>query len=352
VKVAVRIPPPPTATDVIFAPPPTLAFSERDLGAPYTANFQAYRGPDGRSVFPKGRVATGPVSRHEGSVFTIDTEQSLHAHAGAWGVQVSGGTASKSRFAAHRVLQIDRCSWVDDRTALRHAPPDAVYYPAVVCFGHRYEAVLEGSASQFSAGVKASFLLFSAGMDAFASQHKLKLNIKADGLRRKKDCSTLTFSDQASFEACFEPAETAPTPVLVEWRVIPGRKPPPGKVAWQATKTADCGGTQVTCRPCQSWRFESLDFSDKGSDFDGDGDVRIVISEPNGAERKFYGSAPKFKDSPIYAAPGDIIRYDAYDEDLLRDDPLGTGFITVQDFHRDGRASQGKLTVIGQCERS
>ena len=352
VKVAVRIPPPPSATDVIIAPPPTLTFSEQDLGTPYTADFQAYRGPEGRSVFPRGKISSNDVSRYEGSVFAIDTEQSLRAHAGAWGVQVNAGTLSSSRFAAQRVLQIDRCSWVDDRTALRNAPPAAVYYPAAICFGHRYEAVLEGSATEFSAGVKASFLLFSAGVEGFAAQHRLKLDIKADGLRRKKDCATLTFKDPAAFEACFEPAQTAPTPVWVEWRVIPGRTPPPGKIAWKPTRTADCGGTQTNCRPCKSWRFESLSFSGEGSDFDGPADVRIVINEPNGAERRLHGSEPKFKDRPIYAAPGDVIRYYAFDEDMFFDDPLGTGFITVQEFHRDGRASQGRVTVIGQCERS
>lgn len=349
---AVRIPPPPSATDVIFAPPPTLTFSEQDLGTPYTAEFRAYRGPDGRSVFPKGKISTDTRSRYDGSVFAVDTEQSLRAHAGAWGVQVNADTASSSRFAAQRVLQIDRCSWVDDRTALRNAPPAAVYYPAVVCFGHRYEAVLEGSANQFTAGVKASFLVFSAGLEAFASQHKLKLTIKADGLKRKKDCAGLSFSDPAAFEACFEPAPTAPTPIWVEWRVIPGRRPPPGKIAWKPTRTANCGGTQENCRPCQSWRFESLAFSDKGSDFDGPGDVRIVINEPNGAERTLYGTEPSLKDRPIFAAPGDVIRYYAYDEDPFFNDPLGSGFITVQEFHRDGRASQGRLTAIGQCERS
>lgn len=351
VRVAVRIPPPPSPEDVIFAPPPTITFSERDLGTPYTAEFQAYRGADGRSVFPKGKITTEQRTRYEGSVLTIDSEQALRAHAGAWGVQVSGGTASGSRFAAQRALQIDRCSWVDDRTAMRNAPPAAVYYPAAVCFGHRYEAVLEGSVNQFTTGVKASFLIFSAGLDAFAKQHRLKLDIKADGLIRKEGCDNLVFRNDTAFEACFTASNTAATPIWVEWRVIPGRKPPPGKINWKPSRVGNCAGTGENCRPCQSWKFESLSFSDEGSDFGSSGDIRIVITEPNGAERKLYGSSPSFKDRPIYAAPGDVIRFYAYDEDLFVDDPLGTGFINVQEFHRDGRAASGRLTAIGVCER-
>ncbi len=351
VRAAARIPPPPTTDDVIIAPPPTLTFSERDLGTPYSAEFRAYRGPDGRSLFPRAEIVTDVRTRYEGGVFAIDTEESLSAHAGAWGVRLSAGTAKTSRYAAHRALQIDRCSWVDDRTAIRNAPPAAVYYPAAVCFGHRYEAVLEGSANQFTAGVKASFLIFSAGLDAFAAQHKLKLDIKADGLKRKDTCTSLTFTDPAAFEACFEPPASASTPIWVEWRVIPGRKPLPGKISWKPTRTANCGGTSDNCRPCQSWRFESTAFSDAGADFGSDADIRVVITEPNGAERKLYGSTPSFKDNPIFAKPGDVIRYYAYDEDMFFDDPLGNGFINVQDFHRDGRASSGRLTAIGVCER-
>ena len=336
---------------MIIAPPPTLTFSERDLGTPYSAEFRAYRGPDGRSLFPKGDVVNDVRTRYEGSVFTIDTEQSLRAHAGAWGVDVSGSTTSSSRYAAHRAVQIDRCSWVDDRTAMRNAPAAAVYYPAAICYGHRYEAVLEGSISQFTAGVKASFLIFSAGLDAFAAQHKLKLNIKADGLKRKATCNSLTFNDPAAFEACFEPAMSASTPIWVEWRVIPGRKPAPGKFNWKPTRTSNCGGTADKCRPCQSWRFESTLFSGDGGDFGSDADIRIVVTEPNGAERKLYGSASSFKNNPIYAAPGDVIRYYAYDEDVFFDDPLGSGFLSVQEFHRDGRASSGRLTAIGVCEK-
>jgi hypothetical protein len=336
---------------VIIAPPPTMAFSERDLGTPYSAEFRAYRGQDGRSLFPKGEIVNETRTRYEGSVFTIDTEQSLRAHAGAWGVQVSGGTTNTTRYAAQRAVQIDRCSWVDDRTAMRNAPPAAVYYPAAICFGHRYEAVLAGNVNQFTAGVKASFLIFSAGLETFASDHKLKVDIKADGLTRKAGCNTLTFREPADFEACFEPATSASTPIWVEWRVIPGRKPLPGKIDWKPTRTANCMGTGDNCRPCRSWRFESATFSDEGSDFGSSGDIRVLITEPNGAERKLFGSAPTFKDKPIYAAPGDTIRYYAYDEDVLFDDPLGNGFLNVQEFHRDGQASSGRLTMIGVCER-
>lgn len=352
VRVVVRIPPPPSSDDVIIAPPPTITFSERDLGAPYTADFRAYRGPDGRSVFPKGKITNETRTRYEGSVFSIDTEQALRAHAGAWGVHISANTSSASRFAAQRALQIDRCSWLDDRTAMRTAPPEAVYYPAAICFGHRYEAVLEGSVNQFTAGVKASFLIFSAGLESFAAQHKLKLDIKADGLKRRQGCNALTFSNPAAFETCFEPSASAPTPIWVEWRVIPGRKPPPGKINWKPSRVANCGGTAENCRPCKSWKFESLEFSGEGSDFGSDGDIRILITEPNGSERKVYGSTANLKDRPIIAAPGDMIRFYAYDEDVFVDDPLGTGFINVQEFHRDGRASSGRLTAVGLCERS
>lgn len=352
VKKVKRIPPPPSdPSDVIIAPPPSLAFSEQDLGTPYTADFRAYRGPDGRSVFPNGKIFQQESTRYESSVFAIETEQELRAHAGAWGVQLSGSTTSATRFAAQRALQIDRCSAIDDRTAVRNAPPAAIYYPAVICFGHRYEAVLEGNMNRFTAGVKASFLIFSAGVEAFAEQHKLTLDIKADGLKRKPGCSSLTFKNPADFEACFEPAPTTPTPIWVEWRVIPGRKPVQKDISWKPTRAANCGGTRENCRPCQSWRFESMEFTGEGSDFDGSPpEVRIIITEPNGSERKLIGSTPEFKDRPIYAKPGEVIRFNAYDEDFWADDPLGAGFINVQEFHRDGRAPAGRLTAIGVCE--
>jgi len=76
-----------------------------------------------------------------------------------------------------------RCAGSTTEQPCATPPPAAIYYPAAVCFGHRYEAVLEGSVNEFTAGVKASFLIFSAGLDAFAAQHRLKLDIKADGLR-------------------------------------------------------------------------------------------------------------------------------------------------------------------------
>lgn len=350
--VARKPPPPPSAEDVIFAPPPSITFSEHDLGTPYTEEFRAYRGTDGRSIFPKGKITTEQRTKYEGGVFTIDTEQELRAHAGAWGIQVSAGSLKGSRYAAQRALQIDRCSWIDDRTAMRNAPPEAMYYPAAVCFGHRYEAVLEGTVNQFTAGLKASFLVFSAGIESFAKQNRLKVDIKADGLKRKADCSSITFSAPAVFEACFEPTAAAPTPIWVEWRAIPGRRPAPKKLPWKPSRTSNCGGTQDNCRPCQSWRFESMEFSGEGSDFDGSSaEIRIEITEPNSAERKLYGANPSFKDRPIYASSGDVIRYYAYDDDPFFDDPLGTGFINVKDFHRDGRAVGGRLTAVGVCEK-
>ena len=54
---------------------------------------------------------------------------------------------------------------------------------------------------------------------------------------------------------------------------------------------------------------------------------------------------------PIFAAPGDTIRYGAFERDLFVDDPLGAGVLSVQSHHRDGRAVDGRLVLQGKCEK-
>jgi hypothetical protein len=353
VGVVARRPPSPTPGEGTIAPPPTLTFSDADLGTPFTADFRAIRGGAGKNLFPQGKITREERTRYEGNVIVINDIQAFRAHVGAWGVEGSVATARNRRYAAHRALEITRCSWIDDRTAARRAPKTAVYYPAAICYGYRYEALLEGDAKEFHAGVKARLLSYSGGLRAFARSHKLKFSIKAEGLHRKPGCSVLTFSDPQTFEGCYTPraGEKGDTPVWVEWRVIPGRKAAKEKIKWEEANFAKCGGIREDCHPCKRWQFTSAEFSGTGGDFASEADVRVVIYEPNGRERTLRGRRPSFPRKPIIAEPGDTIDYYAYDEDVFFDDPLGSGIVHVHEYHPGGEAVGGRLTLIGTCEK-
>lgn len=343
--------PPPNPGDTIIAPPPSLAFSRKDLGTPYTADFKAIRGPQGASVFPRGEIIEEERTRYDGYNITIDDLQQFKAHAGGWGIEASAGVARSRRFGVRRAVQVSRCEWIDDRTTLRNPPRGAVYYPAAVCYGFRYEAVLEGNRNQFNAGVKAKFLSYSGGLDSFTRNHKLRLTIKAEGLSRKPTCNKVTFQSPEDFVECYTPTTAAPTPIWVEWRVIPNRRAPRRRIDWIKKNTSNCGGVREDCRPCQRWRFEAAEFSGGGADIGSSADIRIVIQQPDGAERTLRGRRPSLKKRPVIAKPGDVIDYYAYDKDIFFDDPLGSAAVNVLEYHRDGRAPGGRLTFVGACEK-
>jgi hypothetical protein len=351
--------PPVQPGGIIVAPPPKLVFTRRDLGTPHTAGFVSFQGSAGATLFPKGSIDTWEIKRYDGKIVAIDDAQMQGAYARAWIASGSFELEQSNRHIVESVQEITRCESVDDRTQMRNPPSGSVYYPAVICYGNRYEGVLSGTTNAFHAGLKAAALVFEGGLQAFAKLHNLQYAVTSTGLTRKPACGEISFSDSAALQRCFAAGDRDnETVVYVEWRVVPGARASKRRIAWAADPKSrldsKCGGTAETCLPCQQWAFHHVTFDPgrKSGDAFGDkGEISIEVQEPNGAERTLRGTAVDLRNQPIIAKVGEVVTLQAWDKDVMFDDVLAVNQLTVQEYFRDGSAPAGRFSLQGRCTK-
>jgi hypothetical protein len=257
--------------------------------------------------------------------------QTFDAHASAWGVEGNVGSASTQRFASYRAMIVRDVYEIDDTTAMRRAPNDAVYYPARIYFGHIYEVVLSGTENSFNAGVAAELAIVTVGIQQFAHQHDLKLQAMGRGLAPKDERAIFARTER-EIQNSYKADGGAAVPILVEWRIIPGRSARQRPIEWKSLEKG-CAG-ETGCEPCQRWSFVSIEYTAPGSKssgnaWDADGsppDLALSIRvgpNPRGTPKQQDRSTARWDlDPPIEADTNETIMVVATDADLMVNDPV------------------------------
>lgn len=293
--------------------------SAAHIGRPYTAAFEPLQGKDGQSLFPS---AGEPAEVAENSIkheFTVAEDTlAVRANASAWGiVSVEGAAARSRRYMSYRAEQIKHVVELNDASKMRRAPPDAVFYPWRVYYGHSYEVVFSGSENELDAGVKAHLTSVSGGVETAAKQAHLEMKAFGHGLEPKDGQAIFARSD-AEIRRHYEPSRE-PVPILVEWRAIPGRRFNNEPLTWRQPEA------------CKTWLIDWVEFDSPADEHDGAFGGRLdIFLEVNGARTSLADVHPgkKYRHdfrSPIAVSAGENVLVKAWEKDpISANDLLGT----------------------------
>ena len=335
--------------------------SLNDLGRPFDASFQRLQGPDGANLFKDAKLLPPtPQNSMQHEFVLVEDTQTFAANAGAWGFEGEHSTAREDRFASYRAMIIRKVHEIDDTTAMRKAPAAAVYYPARVYYGHIYEVLVTGTKDTFNAGVAARLVIVEGNVDDFARQHQLELQANGRGLTPTNGKAIFARTQDAINKA-YKADDADAVPILVEWRVIPGRNAPNRPIQWKALKQG-CKG-EPGCAPCTQWSFSSISYAAPGTKrsghgWDADGSppdltlsIRVSGSRRGTSKRQDVQSATWRLDPPLVADAGAPIAVTATDADLMENDRIDDASERVPDTLPGGTFTfgAGSVTLKGVC---
>lgn len=269
-----------------------------DLGRPYDRDFQRVQGPGGASLFPKAPAPAGTLqARMDHQFVTAEDEETLRANASAWTLSAGVGLSSKRRYASYRAYQVDRVHSVDDTTRMRNAPSNAVYYPWRIYVGRRYEVLFEGDEDSFDASARAELGVASGSIENFRLRKRIDSRIVAVGLRPRSE-QAIFAKGPAEVEREYVQHDT-PVPILVEWRVIPGRVDQVTPIKWRQRKQGCVG--EPGCEPCAQWEVTAVEYTAPGrkrggSGWDADGSAPDLILELRVGMSDASRTSGKFQD--------------------------------------------------------
>lgn len=213
----------------IFATAPP-GIGREQLGMPLGRRFQPMAGAGASSLFPSGQVQEIPQHTVEQEVYRATTRVQLEANVSAWGLGgLNAGGSDTERFASYRARIINRAFQVDDRTAMRAPPPGAFFYLAKVYYGHTFEAVFHADENTFHAGVAADLEIVNVDIQTFASQNRLRYEIRGKGLKPKTVNALLARTERDITENYTIEYEA---PIFVEYRTIPGMRLDDAEIGW------------------------------------------------------------------------------------------------------------------------
>src|SRR5690606_30365853 len=81
-----------------------IGFSAHHIGKPHDERFQLLRGGQSRSIFKKRNVRASPQGKLTTNVFKIADNETLTAHASAWGLVSAGAEISAEKTYVTRRL--------------------------------------------------------------------------------------------------------------------------------------------------------------------------------------------------------------------------------------------------------
>ena len=215
---AIEIPSGPGWSIVTTAPE---GISADDLGRVYDSAFQPLAGS--RALFKRKPSEKFAEFRH--SVSLVQDRVTMAATVRTWGLNADA--YATRRLASYRAEQITETYAVDDMTPPQKAPTSATFYLAKIFFGRSFEVRLAGDEKQFHSNLAGSFLSgkFEGGLKTFAEKNRLEFTAVGRGLRPKS--GTALYAKQPSeIEENYTVEGSAPVPVEVEYRLIPGRPLP------------------------------------------------------------------------------------------------------------------------------
>jgi hypothetical protein len=278
----------------IFATAPEDITVE-DLGRPFNARFQPWRGPESRSLFPKAQAKTITVNSVLHDIVEYETEEQLAASLTAWGITVGGGRAKGQRYASYRALQTSHITTVDDSGGMRTPPAGATYYLASIKFGHAYEAVFHGDEYSFHAGVRGSLFSVGGSVEAFSRQANVSFKAVGRGLVPDGDA---IFAASAEDMRQHYRAEGEPVAVVVEYRRIPGvRVPKVKRIRWrEPTEYVNWHG-KLGEKQTQSWTLMpgayqiEMRSAPNGATLDVGGDLCALTGSGTRSEKKQFSAS-------------------------------------------------------------
>ncbi len=201
------------------------------LGRPHDAHFLQLQGEEGRTLFPDaGQIRRAPVNEMRHEYVLVESEETLAANFGGWGITASADGASSTRHASYRAMQIAYVEEIDDTSEMEDPPAGSVYYPARIYYGHSYEVVVSGIERQFHTGVKAQLLAWGGEVKAFAQSHKLTTKAVGRGLRPRNGGAIFAKTAEDIEKAYV--ADGPAVPIIIEYRQLPNTRGLDRAIAW------------------------------------------------------------------------------------------------------------------------
>lgn len=340
-------------------------FTKSDLGKPFTADFSRFQGADGKTLLPTaGEPTRTPQGYMEHAFVIADSEQTLSAHASAWGIRIGGDALTKNRYASYRAVQIKDVYEIDDTTTFRKAPERAVYYPWRVYMGHSYEIVFEGGAQVFTGDIRAQFLTWAGDARKFAIDHQLTQTSIGHGLQPTTDNAIFARS-QEQIERGYRTVSEEPVAILVEWRGIPGRTADVKPIEWKSLPSG-CAGMRG-CQACLEWTIDYMlwdipPLNKAGNSWDPDGsppDVVVFAGVNHTSDEREDYQFVWHIDPPIQIGAGKTLHISGVDKDAIdSDDEIGIHGVSIKPFHESWNGIRGKIPfgngsayMLGDCSR-
>jgi hypothetical protein len=305
-------------------------FSLNDLGRPFDENFQRLQGEAGASLFPKAsQPVPTPQNLMKHELVIVEDENTFAANASAWGVEGKIGTGYTERYASYRAMIIRDVYEIDDTTAMRKAPKNALFYPIRIYYGHIYEVTLSGSEEDFNAGVAAELKIFNGGIERFAKNNNLTVQASGRGLKPTTGRAIFARTQEEIEQSYLADGQDA-VPIIVEWRVIPNRSVSSQKIEWKPLEK-NCAGIKG-CEPCKRWGFYSISYTaprkdSKGNSWDGpfDSVPDLVLSISAGNDKRTTSEQSTFEaywefSPPLQVDSGEKIKIYVQDHDVDAND--------------------------------
>lgn len=192
------------------------------LGRAFTDEFKEI---PGESLFPGAAVRKQKVRSLEVFNLLVEDTTTLALNFGGWGLKAHAGGTAKNRYASQRWYLLKYVQLLDDAAAPAGVPDNAYYYLHRLYFGHMMERVVFGTTRKFGAGVRADFLVYSGGIEAFRKKHKLQEHVVMRGIKPSQ--AKKLFTDPAKIADYFKLAKRDPVPIFAVYRQLAGRTPPP-----------------------------------------------------------------------------------------------------------------------------
>jgi hypothetical protein len=333
-----------------------IGFSAHHIGKPHDERFQLLRAGGSRSIFKKRNVRSSPQGKLTTNVFKVADNETLTAHASAWGLVSAGAEISAEKtYVTRRLALVEDVLELDESSKMFKPPKGAVYYPWRVYRGWSFEVVCSGSSSKMNSSFEAQLLVAEGGVTQFAKRAQVDCETIGHGI--EIDGKQAVFAD--SLDEIEKRFRSGPAvPILVEWRLIPGRT---GKSNKPPQLREGCAGTEG-CKPCERWEFSHYSWQvprtkPDSNDWDGDGsppDVVVSIRLMDGTymsskETSTFSVDWSF-DTPLAVNTNETVIVTAVDKDVLTDDPMPNFKANAPQFLENGIWKIGHgAELVGTC---
>lgn len=269
-------------------------------------------------IWPEETIESAP-NRWVIKVVQIDDQLKLKAAAKFLLGDASVAASQERRYMWVQVFHVTKVL-----TLKRNGPAKARarFLGESIWYGTAFNAVIEGSAADFTADVAASFLGGSANLEVAKSKHRLKVQTVTDGLKLRKDKEIPLSGDVAKIMEAFEEDGT-PQPIFIEFRTMEDYAS--DKILWKKD-TLRPGKYRIT-----TLSFEVKETKANGQNWDAGGDA----PDPwftGGYDAQNLGAMCKEKNKfkvvckpevVIDLVPGRLFSGKVTEKDLLDDDPVG-----------------------------